>query len=455
MGLIKAAKDAIGSMMAEQWREYFYCDALSNDILVAKGRKKASNNRNNKGTDNIISNGSIVAVNEGQCMIIVEQGGIVEFCAEAGEFVYENSTEPSLFYGDLGENIKNTFRTIGKRFAFGGNTGKDQRVYYFNTKEIMNNLYGTATPIPFRYIDDNIGLDMDVSIRCNVSYSFRLADPLLFYQNVCGNVADTYSRSEIQNQMKAELMTAMQPALGKISRLRVRVSDIPYHVTELVDAVNGELSGKWQELRGIVVVSMTMNPPSMPEDISRKISELQTTATMRNANMAAATLVGAQADAMRAAASNTATGPMMAFAGMNMANAAGGMDAASLFAMGAAQNQAANSMGAGPNRPAGSQGGNSGAAGGSVPGWTCKCGHTDNRGKFCAECGSPKPAGTGWTCVCGTVNQGKFCTNCGARNPEGVPIFRCDKCGWEPEDPSRPPKFCPECGDVFDESDRV
>ena len=249
--------------------------------------------------------------------------------------------------------------------------------------------------------------------------------------------------------------SAMQPALGKIGRLRVRVSDIPYHVTELVDAVNGELSGKWQELRGIVVVSMTMNPPSMPEDISRKISELQTTATMRNANMAAATLVGAQADAMRAAASNTATGPMMAFAGMNMANAAGGMDAASLFAMGAAQNQAANSMGAGPNRPAGSQGGNSGAAGGSVPGWTCKCGHTDNRGKFCAECGSPKPAGTGWTCVCGTVNQGKFCTNCGARNPEGVPIFRCDKCGWEPEDPSRPPKFCPECGDVFDESDRV
>ena len=455
MGLIKAAKDAIGSMMAEQWREYFYCDALSNDILVAKGRKKASNNRNNKGTDNIISNGSIVAVNEGQCMIIVEQGGIVEFCAEAGEFVYENSTEPSLFYGDLGENIKNTFRTIGKRFAFGGNTGKDQRVYYFNTKEIMNNLYGTATPIPFRYIDDNIGLDMDVSIRCNGSYSFRLADPLLFYQNVCGNVADTYSRSEIQNQMKAELMTAMQPALGKISRLRVRVSDIPYHVTELVDAVNGELSGKWQELRGIVVVSMTMNPPSMPEDISRKISELQTTATMRNANMAAATLVGAQADAMRAAASNTATGPMMAFAGMNMANAAGGMDAASLFAMGAAQNQAANSMGAGPNRPAGSQGGNSGAAGGSVPGWTCKCGHTDNRGKFCAECGSPKPAGTGWTCVCGTVNQGKFCTNCGARNPEGVPIFRCDKCGWEPEDPSRPPKFCPECGDVFNENDRL
>ena len=237
MGLIKAAKDAVSSMLADQWREYFYCDSLSNDILAAKGRKRQSGGRNsNKGGDNIISNGSIIAVNEGQCMMIVEQGGIAEFCAEAGEFVYDNSTEPSLFYGDLGENLKGTFQAIGKRFSFGGGAGKDQRVYFFNTKEIMDNRYGTATPIPFRYIDDNIGLDMDVTIRCNGSYSFRIVDPLLFYQNVCGNVPDVYSRSEIQNQMKSELMTAMQPALGKVSSLRVRVSDIPSHVMELVDA---------------------------------------------------------------------------------------------------------------------------------------------------------------------------------------------------------------------------
>lgn len=448
MGLIRAAKDAVGSMLADQWREFFYCDSLSNDILVAKGKRKAGGRGTNKGSDNIISNGSIVAVNEGQCMIIVEQGGVVEFCAEAGEFVYDYSTEPSLFYGDLGENIKNTFQMIGKRIAFGGNTGKDQRVYFFNIKEILNNLYGTATPIPFRYIDDNIGLDMDVSIRCNGSYSFKIVDPLLFYQNVCGNVADSYHRSEILNQMKAELMTAMQPALGKISRLRVRVSDIPYHVTELVDAVNAELSEKWAKMRGIVIVSMTMNPPSMPEDISKKISELQTTATLRNANMAAATLAGAQAEAMKAAASNTSAGPMMAFAGMNMANAAGGMDAASLFAMGAAQaagNQNRNSAGQNAAQESRTP----------VLGWTCKCGHTDNRGKFCMECGSPKPAEAGWTCGCGTVNQGKFCTNCGKKKPEGAPIYRCDKCGWEPEDPAHPPKFCPECGDVFDDRDRI
>ena len=439
MGLIKAAKESVSSMLADQWREYFYCDSLSNDILAMKGKKRVSGRgSNNKGTDNIISDGSIVAVNEGQCMIIVEQGSIVEFCAEAGEFVYDNSTEPSLFGGDLGESIMNTFKSIGKRFTFGGDAGKDQRVYFFNTKEIMDNLYGTATPIPFRYIDDDIGLDMDVSIRCNGSYSFRIKDPLLFYQNVCGNVAESYNRSQILNQMKAELMTAMQPALGRVSRLRVRVSDIPFHVMELVDAVNAELSEKWEKLRGIVVVSMTMNPPSMPEDISKKISELQTTATLRNPNMAAATLAGAQAEAMKAAASNTSTGPMMAFAGMDMARAAGGINASSLFAMGAAQAQ--------ENRK---------QAGVAMPGWTCKCGHGDNRGKFCMECGSPKPSEAGWTCSCGTVNQGKLCTDCGSRKPEGAPTYKCDKCGWEPEDPAHPPKFCPECGDVFDEGDRV
>ncbi len=454
MGLIKAAKDAVSSMLADQWREYFYCDSLSNDILAAKGRKRQSGGRNsNKGGDNIISNGSIIAVNEGQCMMIVEQGGIAEFCAEAGEFVYDNSTEPSLFYGDLGENLKGTFQAIGRRFSFGGGAGKDQRVYFFNTKEIMDNRYGTATPIPFRYIDDNIGLDMDVTIRCNGSYSFRIVDPLLFYQNVCGNVPDVYSRSEIQNQMKSELMTAMQPALGKVSSLRVRVSDIPSHVMELVDAVNAQLSVKWEKTRGIVVVSMTMNPPSMPEETAKRISDLQSSAVMRNPNMAAATLVGAQADAMRAAASNTATGPMMAFANMNMANAAGGMDASSLFAMGAAQNQTAQNQAAGSQaaNPAAGRGG----SGAPVPGWTCKCGHGDNRGKFCMECGSPKPTEAGWTCSCGAVNQGKFCTDCGAKKPECAPLYRCDKCGWEPEDPVHPPKFCPECGDVFNENDRL
>lgn len=445
MGLIKAAADAIGSMMADQWREYFYCDSLSNDILVIKGQKKVTSGRNSntKGIDNIISNGSIVAVNEGQCMIIVDQGEIVEFCAEAGQFVYDSSTEPSLFYGSLGENVKKTFSTIGKRFTFGGNTAKDQRVYYFNIKEIMSNLFGTANPIPFRVVDNNIGLDVDITIRCNGEYSFRLTDPLLFYKNVCGNVADSYSRSQMASQMKAELMTALQPAFAKISAMGVRYSEIPAHSMELAKALNEELSELWNGLRGITIVTMNINSAKASEEDEQMIKELQKNAVLRNAGMAAATLTAAQAEAMKMAASNTSTGPMMAFAGMNMANMAGGMNANQLFQMDAA-NQTASA----------GNGGNAGQAQAPVPGWLCSCGHGDNRGRFCAECGAPKPSSAGWTCSCGSVNQGKFCVNCGQKKPEGAPLYRCDKCGWEPEEPANPPKFCPECGDAFDENDR-
>ena len=194
MGLIKAISGAIRGVTADQWKEYFYCDALENQVLVVKGQRRNHSKfgTGNKGNDNIISNGSVIAVNEGQCMIIVDQGKVVEFCAEAGEFMYDTSSEPSLLSGDLGENIGKTFSTIGKRFTFGGDTGKDQRVYFFNTKEIMGNKYGTANPVPFRVVDNNIGLDVDISVRCNGEYSYQIFDPILFYTNVCGNISDEY-----------------------------------------------------------------------------------------------------------------------------------------------------------------------------------------------------------------------------------------------------------------------
>ena len=427
MGLIRAAKDAVSSMMADQWREYFYCDSLSNDVLVVKGQQRVTNGRNSntKGVENIISNGSIVAVNEGQCMIIVDQGGIVEFCADTGEFVYDSSTEPSLFYGNLGESVKNTFSNIGKRFTFGGNAAKDQRIYFFNIKEIMNNLFGTASPIPFRVIDQNIGLDLDTSLRCNGEYSFHLVDPLLFYKNVCGNVTESYTRSELVAKMKAELLTALQPALAKISAKGVRPSEIPAHTEELTEALKDELSDLWTKLRGIEIVTININSAKIPDEDAKTI-------------------------AMKMAASNTSTGPMMAFAGMNMANMVGGINAGQLYQMDAQQNgmgmqqaQAAPVQGQAPKMQA------------PVLGWTCSCGAADNRGKFCSECGAPKPSDAGWTCSCGAVNQGKFCSECGAKKPDGAPIYKCDKCGWEPEDPAHPPKFCPECGDPFDEGDMV
>ena len=455
MGLIKAAKDAIGSMLADQWREYFYCDSLDNDTLVVKGRKKVTSGRNsNKGNDNIITDGSIIAVNEGQCMIIVDQGQIVEFCADAGEFVYDNSTEPSLFTGNLEESLRTTFEQVGKRFAFGGNTPKDQRVYYFNIKEIMRNLFGTAAPVPFRVVDANIGLDVDISIRCNGEYSFRICDPLLFYKNVCGNVAGSYGKAELIGQMKAELLSALQPAFAQISAMGVRYSAVPAHTAELTEILNQELSGKWKELRGIEIVSMTIRGMNASEEDEQMIKELQRTAVFRNPGMAAATLVGAQADAMKAAASNKSAGPMMAFANMNMAAQTGGVQAGQLYQM-AGQAQAAQAMVA--QQPAAQMGfvPMQGTKTAAQAGWTCSCGKTDNKGKFCMECGTKKPAEAGWTCSCGTVNQGKFCIECGAKKPAGAVSYRCDKCGWEPEDPMNPPKFCPECGDIFDDSDAV
>ncbi len=421
MGLIKAIKNAVSTATADQWREYFYCDALNNEILATKGKKRVSGKGSNtKGEDNIISNGSVVAVNEGQCMMIVDQGKVVEFCAEAGEFVYDTSSEPSLFYGDFGESLGRTFEIIGRRFTFGGDTAKEQRVYFFNTKEIMGNKYGTASPVPFRVVDANIGLDIDITLRCNGEYSYRITDPLLFYKNVCGNITGNFTKSEIESQLKTELLTALQPAFARVSEMGVRYSSIPKHTTEMVGILNEELSAKWSELRGISMVSFGMNSIKAPEEDEAMIKELQRTAVYRNPNMAAASLVNAQADAMRAAASNTSTGPMMAFAGMNMANMAGGMNANALFSMG--QQQAAGT-------PQMQQGMNGGQAVGN-PG-----------------------NGAGWVCSCGQVNKGRFCSECGQKKPAGEALYRCDKCGWEPEDPKNPPKFCPECGDPFNEND--
>ena len=380
MGLIKAALGAAGGTLADQWKEFFYCDALDKDVLVVKGQKRTSSRSSNtKGNDNIISNGSGIAVADGQCMIIVEQGKIVEVCAEPGEFTYDSSTEPSIFSGNLGESILATFKTIGKRFAYGGDTGKDQRVYYFNTKEIIENKFGTPNPIPFRVVDSKIMLDIDVSLRCSGVYSYKIVDPLLFYTNVCGNIESEYNRGEIDQQLKTEFISALQPSIGKLSDLEIRPNQIPNHTTELEDALNEALSSKWEKVRGIRVVSVAMNPPTLPPEDQQLIKDAQASAQKAffnsNPTIAAGTLVGAQAEAMTKAASNPA-GAMNGFVGMNMANMAGGMNAQNLFAMGQ-QQQAAAPQAAPQQAPA-------------AGGWTCECG-TTNTGKFCSNCGSPRP----------------------------------------------------------------
>ena len=438
MGLIQAALSSASGVIADQWKEYFYCDALPADVIVAKGRKRTAKGSNN-GSDNIISNGSVIAIADGQCMIIVDQGQVVDICAEPGEYVYDVSTEPSVFYGNLSQTIPAVLKNIGKRFTFGGVAPKDQRVYFFNTKELVGNKYGTPNPVPFRVVDTNIGLDVDISIRCFGEYSYRVTNPILFYTNVCGNVEQAYTRGKIDSQLKTELLTALQPAFARISEMGIRYSALPGHTTELADALNDVLSAKWGDLRGVEIVSFGVSSVTASPEDEQMIKDLQKSAVMRDPNMAAATITSAQADAMRAAASNTAAGATAAFMGMNMAQASGGMNAAQLFTMGAQQQAAAAA-----------------AAPTAVQGWTCSCGHTGNTGAFCSECGSPKPAdASGWTCSCGAVNKGKFCSACGKPKPAGAPLYRCDKCGWEPEDPANPPKFCPECGDPFTDADIV
>ena len=435
MGLIKAFLGAANSTLADQWKEFFYCESMNKNTMVTKGQKRVSGRSSNRrGSDNIISNGSGIAVADGQCMIIVEQGKIVEVCAEPGQYTFDKSTEPSIFAGSLGQSIIDSFKTFGRRFTYGGDTGKDQRVYYFNTKELIDNKFGTPNPIPFRVVDSRIGLDVDVSVRCSGVYSYKIADPILFYTNVCGNVEQDYTRSELDTQLKTEFISALQPAFAKLSALEMRPNQIVAHTTELEAAMNEALSAKWAQLRGLCVVSVALGSVTLPDEDAEMIKTLQKSAVLRDTNMAAATLVGAQADAMRTAAGNSA-GAMTGFMGMGMATAAGGASAQNLFAM---NPQPTPAPAAAPAPSANS--------------WTCACGAVAT-GKFCTECGAKRPEKQGWTCACGAVNTGKFCPECGAKKPADAPLYRCDKCGWTPEDPKNPPKFCPECGDRFDEDD--
>ena len=470
MGLIKAAMGAAGGVMADQWKEYFYCEALPVDVLAVRGRKKVSGRSSNKGGDNVISNGSLIAVADGQCMLIVDQGKIVDVCAEPGEYTYDMSTEPSVFTGSLGSSISAVFKNIGKRFTFGGETPKEQRVYYFNTKEITGNKYGTPSPVPFRVVDERAGIDLDIGIRCFGEYSIRLKNPMLFYTNVCGNVSEDFKTEQIAGQMKTELLTALQPAFAKISEMGIRYSALPGHTLELAEALNEQLSSRWRDLRGMEIVSFGVSSVKANEEDEQMIKELQRNAAFMDPTRAAAHLVGAQASAMQSAASNPNAGPAMAFMGMGMAGQMGGMNAQNLYQMGA-QQQAQPAHAPVPTPPPAAPGwtcacGQSGITGSFCPNcgskkpepkpaaesWQCTCGAAVT-GKFCPECGKPRPAADGWTCSCGAVNKGKFCAECGAKKPAGVPQYKCDKCGWEPDDPAHPPKFCPECGDPFDDGD--
>ena len=416
MGLVKAALGAASGVMGDQWKEYFYCSALPAEVLAVKGQKKVSGRSSNRhGTENIITDGSIVAVAEGQCALIVEQGKVVDLCAEAGEYTYNTGTQPSLLSEGLAKNIDEVFAEIGKRFSFGGQAATDQRIYYINTKELMGNKYGTPSPVPFRVVDQRAGIDIDVSIRASASTATASSTPSCFTPTSAEMWKTSTPVTRSEGQMRTEMMTALQPAFARISEMGIRYSSLPGHTTELAEALNQELSGKWSKLRGIEIVSLGVSGVKASEEDEQMIKELQRSAAFMDPTRAAAHMVGAQASAMQAAASNTSAGPAMAFMGMNQAAAAGGINAQALYQMGAQQQPAAA-----PAPPAAPAAGS----------WSCSCGQTGNTGKFCTACGKPRPE-AGWVCSCGAHNTGKFCSECGKPRPAA----KCPNCGWTPADP--------------------
>lgn len=427
MGLIKAAAGSLGGVLADQWKEYFYCDSMDADTLIVKGSKRVSGRSSNtKASDNIISAGSVIAVADGQCMLIVEQGKVVEVCAEPGEFTFDSSTEPTVFAGDLKGSVVDSLKNVGKRFTFGGEPPKDQRVYYVNTKELLGNKYGTAGTVPFKIVDPETNFRFTMNIKCFGEYSYHVIDPVLLYTAVAGNVGDEYTRDAMDSQLKSELLNALQPAFAKISAQRIEYDQLPAHTTELAEILNEELSAKWRDLRGIEIVSFGISSVKADEEDEERLKQMQMAATLGGGNIAMGYSVAATGESMRTAAGNEA-GAMNAFMGMGMANAFGG---------GVVQTTAS----AGTAQPAAQQ-----PAAAALSGWVCSCGHAGNTGKFCPECGAakPEPAG-GWTCECGTANTGRFCSECGKPKPAAA----CPKCGWKPEDGAAP-KFCPECGALF------
>ncbi len=424
MGLIKAGLGAIGGTLADQWLDFFVCESMSAETLIVKGEKRVSGRSSNtKGNDNIISNGSGIIVSDGQCMIIVEQGKIVEVCAEPGEYTYDTSTEPSIFYGDLRETVKQTFDLIGKRFSFGGDTAKDQRVYYFNTKELTGNKFGTPNPVPFNIVSEKIGFELQLNVRCSGVYSYKIADPLLFYTAISGNVENEYTREMIDTQLKAEFISALHEGLGRLSAIGLLPSEIIAHNKELEESMNIALSEKWSRLRGLEVVNIAITSVTLPEEDAALLRQAQQSVFYSDPSRAAGLSATATAQAMQDAANNEA-GAMTGFMGMGMAQNAGGANMTNLFAM--AQNQQNNAPS--QAQPAANT-------------WKCPDCGKENTGKFCSECGSPKPVESGsWTCPkCGTVSTGKFCPECGEKRPESGK-WTCS-CGTENEG-----KFCSECG---------
>lgn len=384
MGLVKILFDSIKQTFSEQWIDYFKCDSIPADVLVARGRRFAYGG--NAGTDeNVISDGSRVDVADGQFMIIVENGKVVDYCAEPGQYLYKTGTKPSLFNG-IFTNLGSVAKESGRKFTAGGQRLSDQRVYYVNLKEVMGNKWGVGN-VAFRDSE----FDFSMKISAYGEYTYKITNPLAFYKSVSGNLKGDFYKSAVEPMLKAELQTALQTALGRVALKGIPYDKLPLYTTEVCDALNAELRQKWSERRGISLYSIAIASVAPDDESAQKIAEFQESRVYgRNAGMMGAKLGLAKAEAMQNAASNSG-GAMLGFMGMGMANGAAGNSVENMYAMGSAK---------APQNSGGS--------------WTCTCGRTSD-GNFCPDCGKRRPSG--WACPdCGYTSGGarpNFCPNCG------------------------------------------
>ncbi len=386
MGLIRAVLSSGMNTIHDMWKDFIYCDALDNDTLIKKGHAKYSPGATVLADDNVITDGSKIVVNNGQVMLIVENGRIIDVTAEPGGYEYSSKIAPSVFEGSFGQGLKMSFKQMGERFQFGGVKGSDQRAYFINAKEILNNKFGFGN-IPYRDSEFNL----TISLQGYGTFSYRIADPLLFYSNLSGNVSEAFTKDLLEPQIKAELQDALLPALGDMAKSGLKYDELPGNAKTLTKILRERMQETWREKRGIEIVSLTLSN-IRPDDLSvEKIRVLQESrAYSDNRAMLGARVGMAQANAMESAASNSA-GAMTGFAGMNVAQNAGGVNVSDLL-------------------------------------------------KDDAPKAAPSNGGATWTCECGSVNTSKFCPSCGKPKPA---IQFCPNCGFKLEGPA---KFCPECG---------
>lgn len=456
MGLIKMFTSAVGSTFADQVVEYFRCEDMSTKILCQPGTLVKRGKAVNNGTEGVISNGSRFDVAVNQAALLIENGRVHDFVIgtqeTAGQYKYDSTVSPSLLgggWGDLGASIKE----IGRRFTAGGQAMNTMRLIYINLRPLPGNKIGFGK-IPFRDGEMNLTLNA----QGHGQYELQIVNPMNFYENVVQNVnqvltVDSPDGVAVLSQFKADMTPKFQKALTRISAQRIPYDQLGLYPDELAEAMNAELEEKWAA-KGIKVTSLSIEL-NVDEESKQRIAKFQEAKTVGSDPSMLYAMDRMSINKAREAAASNANGVMAGFMGMGMA---GGMMGQPMDATMYQQQMQQNMMNQQAAQAAPQQAAPAAAPTQAAPanGWTCACG-TTNTGKFCANCGQPKPepkpAADTWKCSCGTENKGKFCAECGKPKPASEPLYKCDKCGWEPEDPKNPPKFCPECGDPFDDND--